>query len=190
ILGNLKEPKEAATWHTKALEYRRYWQKDFQDMAKPDVDRLPARGLYQGTIWQYRWNVPFDVRGLQELMGGEATFRQQLDTFFGGDYYNHANETDLQAPTLYNATRQPWQSQALVHHLAVDTVVQHYFNDNSRGIEVVVGHGEVGPARLAQPVSGETREHAATHDHDHHRQSGKCQALRVISQHIYHFWSN
>jgi putative alpha-1,2-mannosidase len=139
ILGRLKEPKETASWHAKALEYKRYWQNDFQDMTKPDVDRLPARGLYQGTIWQYRWNVPFDVHGLQELMGGEAAFRQQLDTFFGGDYYNHANETDLQAPTLYNATQQPWQSQALVHHLAVDTVVQHYFNDNSRGIDPYVG---------------------------------------------------
>ena len=45
----------------------------------------------------------------------------------------------MQSPTLYNATRQPWQSQALVHRLAVDTVIQYYFNDNSRGIDPYVG---------------------------------------------------
>lgn len=139
ILGLLKEQERSAFYQRKALDYKSYWRKDFQDLTRPDVDRLPARGLYQGTIWQYRWNVPFDVRGLQELMGGEAEFRQQLDQFFGGDYYNHANETDLQAPTLYNATEQPWKSQALVHQLAADTVVQHYFNDNSRGIDPYVG---------------------------------------------------
>ncbi|MBO3271124.1 glycoside hydrolase domain-containing protein [Hymenobacter defluvii] len=139
LLGILKDKTLSAQYRRKALEYKEYWKKDFLDMTRSDVDRLPARGMYQGTIWQYRWNVPYDIKGLQEMVGGEAAFRQQLDTFFGGDYYNHANETDLQAPTLYNATRQPWQSQALMHQLAVDTVVQHYFNDNSRGIDPYVG---------------------------------------------------
>ncbi|QDA60420.1 glycoside hydrolase domain-containing protein [Hymenobacter jejuensis] len=139
ILGELKEKKLSAQYRRKALQYKELWQKDFQDLTKPDVDKLPARGMYQGTIWQYRWAVPFDVKGLMELMGGEPVFRTQLDAFFGGDYYNHANETDLQAPALYNATREPWKSQALMHQLAVDTVVQHYFNDNSRGIDPYIG---------------------------------------------------
>lgn len=139
ILGILKDKKQSAFYRHKALEYKTYWRKDFADLTRPDVDRLPARGLYQGTIWQYRWNVPFDVRGLQALAGGEEAFRRQLDEFFAGDYYNHANETDLGAPVLYNATREPWKAQQLVHRLAADTVVQHYFNDNSRGIDPYVG---------------------------------------------------
>ncbi|WP_324670965.1 glycoside hydrolase domain-containing protein [Hymenobacter sp. GOD-10R] len=139
ILGILKDKSLSAKYRQKALQYQDYWRKDFQDMTRPDVDRLPTRGLYQGTIWQYRWNVPFDIKGLQQMMGGEEAFRQQLDAFFAGDYYNHANETDLQAPTLYNATQQPWKSQALMHQLAADTVVQHYFNDNSRGIDPYIG---------------------------------------------------
>ncbi len=40
---------------------------------------------------------------------------------------------------LYNASREPWKSQALLHRLAVDTVVQPYFNDNSRGIDPYIG---------------------------------------------------
>ncbi|UOG73305.1 glycoside hydrolase family 92 protein [Hymenobacter tibetensis] len=139
ILAELKDDKLSAQYRQKALGYRNYWRKDFADITQPDVDKLPARGMYQGTVWQYRWAVPFDVKGLITLMGGEAAYRQQLDNFFAGDFYNHANETDLQAPALYNASQQPWKSQALLHQLAVDTVVQHYFNDNSRGIDPYIG---------------------------------------------------
>ncbi len=118
-----------------ALEYKKYWNKDFKDLSKPDIDRVSARGLYQGTIMQYRWFVPFDVKGLMALMGGEKAYLDQLTAFFEGDYYNHANEPDLQAPLMFNASAAPWKSQDWMHKLAVDTVIQYYFNDNSRGID-------------------------------------------------------
>lgn len=126
------------TYKQKALTYRESWNKDFKDITKHDVDRMQARGLYQGTIWQYRWFVPFDVKGLIELMGGRTVFNAQMDQFFDNDYYNHANEPDIQVPLMYNTSAEPWKSQALVHKYAVDTVVQYYFNDNSRGIDPFV----------------------------------------------------
>lgn len=138
ILDTLGRKEEALLFRNKALAYKTHWEKDFKDITKPDADRMQARGLYQGTIWQYRWFVPFDVKGLMELTGGETTFIRQLDTFFERDLYNHANEPDIQVPFLYNATTQPWKSQALVHAYAIDTVVQYYFNDNSRGIDPFV----------------------------------------------------
>ncbi len=122
----------------KALGYKDYWNKDFKDITKNDVDRIPARGLYQGTVWQYRWFVPFDVKGLTELIGGPQTYIKQLDQFFNNDYYNHANEPDIQVPLMYNASLEPYKSQAMMHKYAVDTVVQYYFNDNSRGIDPFV----------------------------------------------------
>lgn len=122
----------------KAADYQRYWNKDFKDITKHDVDQMQARGIYQGTIWQYRWLVPFDLKGLIGLTGGEQTYLSQLDYFFDNDLYNHANEPDLQAPIMYNATSQPWKSQALMHKYAADTVIQYYFNDNSRGIDPFV----------------------------------------------------
>lgn len=125
----------ASKYLQKASEYKRYWNKDFKDINRPDVDRMQARGIYQGTIWQYRWFVPFDLQGLKELTGGEKTYQEQLDHFFDNDLYNHANEPDIQAPLMYNVTPQPWKSQALMHKYAADTVVQYYFNDNSRGID-------------------------------------------------------
>lgn len=122
----------------KALAYKEYWTKDFKDLTRRDVDRMQARGLYQGTIWQYRWFVPFDIKGLMELDGGQDMFNKELDHFFGNDLYNHANEPDIQAPWLYQATGQPWKSQDLIHKYAVDTVVQYYPNENVRGIDPFV----------------------------------------------------
>jgi putative alpha-1,2-mannosidase len=138
ILGILKKKDLSDHYKQKALEYKNYWNKDFKDLSKPDVDKMQARGLYQGTIWQYRWFVPFDVKGLIGLTGGNSSYTGELDKFFKNDYYNHANEPDLQVPLMYNASAQPWKSQALMHKYAVDTVVQYYFNDNSRGVDPFV----------------------------------------------------
>jgi putative alpha-1,2-mannosidase len=138
ILSISGKTELAAKYKQKALAYKKYWNKDFKDLTKPDVDRVSARGMYQGTIWQYRWLVPFDNKGLIELMGGEEGYLKELNQFFDDDYYNHANEPDIQAPLMFNATSQPWRSQYLVQKYAVDTVVQYYFNDNSRGIDPFV----------------------------------------------------
>ena len=135
ILAIQKNKTLSEKYKQKALEYKAYWNKDFKDLSKPDVDRMQARGLYQGTIWQYRWFVPFDVKGLIELTGGMQNYTAQLDQFFNNDLYNHANEPDLQVPLMYNASPEPWKSQELMHRIAVDTVIQYYFNDNSRGID-------------------------------------------------------
>ena len=139
ILKATGDKNTAKTYLDKALDYKAYWDKDFKDLSKNDVDRMQARGLYQGTIWQYRWFVPWDVNGLQDLMGGAEAFEGQLDQFFEEFNYNHANQPDLQVPGLYNATRQPWKSQKLFREILLDTVVQTYFNDNSKGIDPYVG---------------------------------------------------
>ncbi|HAX16882.1 MAG TPA: alpha-mannosidase [Leeuwenhoekiella sp.] len=139
ILKATGDKNTAKTYLDKALDYKAYWDKDFKDLSKNDVDRMQARGLYQGTIWQYRWFVPWDVNGLQDLIGGAEAFEGQLDQFFEEFNYNHANQPDLQVPGLYNATRQPWKSQKLFREILLDTVVQTYFNDNSKGIDPYVG---------------------------------------------------
>ncbi len=135
ILHILKEDSLSTVYRKQAAGWQLYWKQDFADLKKNDVDRVGARGMYQGTIWQYRWFVPFDMKGLIALCGGENGFIDQLDTFFDKDLYNHANEPDIQVPYMYNATAQAWKSQAAIHKYAKDTVVQYYFNDNSRGID-------------------------------------------------------
>ena len=139
IFKILKNKEQAVFYKNKALEYKTYWNKDFKDMSRPDVDRMQARGLYQGTIRQYRWFVPYDFKGLIALHGGEEAYLAKLDEFFEKDLYNHANEPDLQVPLMYNTTRQGYKSQYWMHQLAADTVIQNYFNDNSRGIGSYIG---------------------------------------------------
>lgn len=139
ILKITKDYLLSTQYLNKALTYKGYWEKDFADLSKNDIDKMPARGMYQGTVWQYRWFVPFDVIGLKKLIGGEASFLNQLDQFFGEDNYNHANQPDLQVPGLYNASSQPWKSQKLFRNIMLDTVVQAYFNDNSKGIDSYIG---------------------------------------------------
>ncbi len=100
-------------------------------------------GFREGTGWQYTWLVPHDVRGLVEMMGGDAAVRGKLDTFFSaalaenvpfvvpevqrdlslfgiayvGNQYTPDNEHDLQAPFLYDYVGQPWKTQAIVRNL-------------------------------------------------------------------------
>jgi putative alpha-1,2-mannosidase len=91
------------------LEYKKYWKKDFADLTKDDIDKMPARGMYQGTVWQYRWFVPFI------WIKGRNGWREELyftiRSIFAEDNYNHANQPDLQVPGMYNASTQPWKSQ-------------------------------------------------------------------------------
>ncbi|MDF0709031.1 glycoside hydrolase domain-containing protein [Flagellimonas okinawensis] len=139
LMRSIGDTLLADTYLKRALGYRTYWERDFADMDWPDVDRMGARGLYQGTLWQYRWFVPFDIEGLQDIAGGEQVFREQLDRFFEGNNYNHANQPDLQVPGLYNTTKEPWKTQKLYRALMLDTVVQTYFNNNSKGIDPYIG---------------------------------------------------
>jgi len=138
VLSILKEDSLSKVYRRKALNWKTYWNKDFRDISGPDADQMGARGMYQGTVWQYRWFVPFDQRGLIQMCGGNDEFIKQLNEFFGTDYYNAANEPDLQAPYLYDATAMPWRSQYMVHKYAKDTVIQYYYDDNYRGIDPTI----------------------------------------------------
>ncbi|HVV14466.1 glycoside hydrolase domain-containing protein, partial [Amycolatopsis sp.] len=91
------------------------------------------------TGWQYLWLVPQDVRGLAAAIG-RSTMLKRLDRFFAaaldrqvapavpetqtqgsffgvyyvGNQYTPANETDLQAPWLYDWLGEPWRTQQVV----------------------------------------------------------------------------
>jgi predicted alpha-1,2-mannosidase len=99
-----------------------------------------AQGWQEGTGWQYLWLVPQDVHGLAEAIG-PARMRSRLDSFFTsaldrrvapvvpqvqaqssvfgsfyvGNQYTPANETDLQAPWLYDWIGEPWRTAQVVH---------------------------------------------------------------------------
>jgi predicted alpha-1,2-mannosidase len=110
---------------------------------KPKYHPELPDGFREGTGWQYTWLVPQDARGLVAAMGGNAAAIKKLDTFFStsvaeiaplvvaefqrdlslfgvayfGNQYTPDNETDLQAPYLYDYVGQPWKTQAIVRGL-------------------------------------------------------------------------
>jgi predicted alpha-1,2-mannosidase len=103
-------------------------------------DPMFSDGWQEGTGWQYLWLVPQDVRGLESALG-HSLMLNRLDEFFAapaqseaapvvpvgqtqasffgvyyaGNQYTPANETDLQAPWLYNWLGEPWRTQQIVH---------------------------------------------------------------------------
>ncbi|WP_129716166.1 glycoside hydrolase domain-containing protein [Pedobacter sp. SYP-B3415] len=140
IFKHMKRDQDAERYRQMAASmWRTTWNQDFKDLTKNDVDRLPARNMYQGTVWQYRWLVPYDLKGLISAAGGAQEFISQLDTFFGKNYYTHTNEPDIQAPVFYNAAGQPWKSQKLMRSIALDTITENYFNSNERDIGAYIG---------------------------------------------------
>jgi len=97
-------------------------------------------GWQEGTGWQYLWLVPQDVAGLRDALGADV-MQQRLDEFFAsagqseaapvvpeaqtqasffgvyyiGNQYTPANETDLQAPWLYDWLGEPAKTAQVVH---------------------------------------------------------------------------
>lgn len=80
----------------------------------------------EGNAWQYTYLVPHDVKGLIDLMGGDAAFEAKFDSFFvvTGDMGEHAspdisgligqyaqgNEPSHHAAYLYAFTGNQWKT--------------------------------------------------------------------------------
>lgn len=109
-----------------------------------DVLQTHGEGFIEGNSWNFSFHVPFDVKGLIGLMGGEQAFIQRLDDLFemhlpeeyyaaneditidclvGG--YVHGNEPSHHVPYLYAWTSQPWKTQYWIR----DIMNRMYRND-------------------------------------------------------------
>ena len=75
-------------------------------------DIMHAKGLYEGTIWQYRWHVQFDIKGLIEQFGGINNYTEQLEYFYTHNLYNHGNQPDIHVPFMFNYSSKPWLTQS------------------------------------------------------------------------------
>ena len=125
IARALGETETADDLAAASIAYRSVWTGNFAEMGA-DADTVHARGLYEGTLWQYRWAVPHDLGGLVELDGGPEAFAENLETFFAGELYNHGNEPDIHAPFLFHFAGAPWRSQQIVHAILAESMNQWY----------------------------------------------------------------
>lgn len=122
ILG---KKEDQAKLLRKAYQYKKVWREKFLVMDEKS-DIMHGDGLYEGTLWQYRWFVPWDISGIAELMGGQEEFTRQLTYFFDNNLYNHGNQPDIQAPFLFYYSGAPEQTQKQVNRILTKDMVQWY----------------------------------------------------------------
>lgn len=122
ILGNKSDYKK---YNDNAFKYKETWEKYFKVM-RGNSDIMHGDGLYEGTLWQYRWFVPFDISGIQRMVGGEKYFETQLDYFFENELFNIGNQPNIQVPYLYFYTKSTWKTQRLIDQLINKTTNNWY----------------------------------------------------------------
>ncbi len=110
-----------------------YVQDRNADGSWPPFDPASSEGFAEGSSAQYTWMVPFDARGLFDLMGGNEAAGRRLDDFFhnadgswaltrlGSLKAEMDNEPSTGAPWLYLFAGRPFRTQAAVRQ-AVNTL--------------------------------------------------------------------
>lgn len=89
--------------------------------------------FYQGTSWNYSWNVPHERDAMIGKMGGRARFLQRLDFAFRQEsnaYVDYTNEVCFHSTWLFAHAGRPYLSS----HWA-DRLRQHYGPDSFPGDE-------------------------------------------------------
>ncbi len=104
-------------------------------------DPSSGRGFAEGSSAQYTWMVPFDARGLFDLMGGDARAVERLDAFFhtddgawaltglGGLHAEMDNEPSVGTPWLYMFAGRPDKTQETLR-----AVLTTLWDDTPHGI--------------------------------------------------------
>ncbi len=103
------------------------WKKEF------DALDTHGQGFIEGNAWNYSLFIPHQIPQMIEMMGGEKSFTNRLDSLFTmtlddkyiekneditrdgiiGNYV-HGNEPGHHIPYLYNWTNSPWKTQSTV----------------------------------------------------------------------------
>jgi putative alpha-1,2-mannosidase len=129
LASDLGETAIAERFRAKALAYRQMWLTTFRDLGA-DADVVHARGLYQGTLAQYRWAPVFDLRWLAETLG--PRFRPELDRFFADNLFNFTNQPDLHAPYLLAWAGDSAAASRIVQRYMREAVPHRYTNAGVR----------------------------------------------------------
>jgi predicted alpha-1,2-mannosidase len=132
----IHRPGDTRKYHEIASNYRTLWNpvtgffgaKDRGGNWLPEKDPKVVDDdyLYEGTMWQYRWTVPFDLKSQTALIGGNEKSARELKEFFDADLFTIANEPDINYPYLFDYLGQPWLTQRYVHRILLDPVRNIY----------------------------------------------------------------
>ncbi|OQP62802.1 sugar hydrolase [Niastella vici] len=150
--------EDAALFVKRSLYYRHYFdsttrffrgknaQGNWNQTFGPGRTSHPYIDDYcEGNAWQYTWLVPQDVKGLIQLLGGDAAFVNRLDSFFklkiefdpqsppdiSGmiGQYAHGNEPGHHTTYLYTYAGQQWKTAEKVRY-----ILKEQYLDSTDGI--------------------------------------------------------
>ncbi len=186
---DLGKTGDAKTLYDRTLYYRNVFDQEdrFFRPRKADGEWVPrfdpaqdGHGFIEGSGWHYQWLEPEDIAWVVKAMGRDL-FNQRLTEFFNypvpswyGKYYNPYNETDLEAPFLFNFSGRPWETQRVVRR-----VLNENYTDDANGIPgnddcgemsswavlSMMGIYSVDPASLAYELTGPMFPKAVIHLH-------------------------
>ncbi len=129
LAAELGDTAVAEQFRGKALSYRPMWRATFEQLG-PDADVVKARGLYQGTLAQYRWAPVFDLAWVRETLG--PRFRTELDKFFAQNLFNMTNQPDIHVPYLLAWDGDRQAAHRIVARYASKPVAHRYTNAGVR----------------------------------------------------------
>jgi len=153
VLGRPQE--ELDKWEERSRNYRNVYDPGVRLMRGRNADgsfQEPfstykwGDAYTEGNAWHYTWSVFHDVQGLVELMGGEESFTEMLDSVFkvppiyDGSYYSwapdggriheiaemqvanmgnyaHGNQPAQHMLYLYDWAGQPWKGQKYIREV-------------------------------------------------------------------------
>ncbi|USI74817.1 glycoside hydrolase domain-containing protein [Sphingomonas morindae] len=130
LAADLGDTALAARFAARARAYRPVWRAVFERPGD-DGDVVKARGLYQGTVWQYRWAPVFDLPWLTDTLG-RPRLRAELDHFFDANLFNMTNEPDMQVPWLYAGLGDAQPTADLVRTILTRPIAHPYTNAGKR----------------------------------------------------------
>lgn len=129
LASDLGETAIAQQFRARALSYRPMWLATFRDLGD-DADIVKARGLYQGTLAQYRWAPVFDLPWLAATLG--QRFRPELDRFFADNLFNMTNQPDIHVPYLFAWAGDTAATERIVRRYIHEAVPHRYVNSGVR----------------------------------------------------------
>jgi predicted alpha-1,2-mannosidase len=139
---------EFASW--RYFHFARSWK----NLWNPETKWLQSRNedgswKHQGDDWReatykdYFWMVPYNIKGLVDLLGGNANAEKRLDEYFvrldagyGDEWFASGNEPSWGIPWVYNWIGMPWKTS----HVLRRTLNEQY----SSAVNGLPGNDDLG----------------------------------------------
>jgi predicted alpha-1,2-mannosidase len=119
--------KRAQFWRNTFNTQTGYIEPRRKDGSFIPVDPAEAKYYVEGNAAQYSWMVPYNLRALFDLMGGNAKVVDRLNKFFTElnayntkPYFWIGNEPDFAVPWAYDFAGAPWGAQSVTRRVELE----------------------------------------------------------------------